>query len=83
MPPQQMPGPGMYQRQIYPGIPNMPPFPAMPNMMLGLGGMPYYPGQGGQMPYSQRGYEGDAMATGVPEEDAKLANVVTNNSKKK
>jgi hypothetical protein len=48
MRPQQMPGPGMYQRQMqmYPGMPNMP-----PNMILGPSGMPYYPGQGGQMPY--------------------------------
>jgi hypothetical protein len=38
----------MYQRQMqmYPGMPNMP-----PNMILGPSGMPYYPGQGGQMPY--------------------------------
>jgi hypothetical protein len=46
MPPQQMPGPGMYQRQMDPGMPNMP-----PNMILGPSRMPYYPGQGGLMPY--------------------------------
>jgi hypothetical protein len=46
MPPQQMPGPGMYQRQMYSSMPNIP-----PTMMLGPGGMPYYPGQGGQIPY--------------------------------
>jgi hypothetical protein len=46
MPPQQMLGPGMYQRQMYPGMSNM-----APNTILGPSGMPYYPGQGGQMPY--------------------------------
>jgi hypothetical protein len=99
IPPQQMPVSGMYQRQMYPGMPtmpsypqmyprmpNMPPYPGMPymspNMMLRPGGMPYYPGQGDQMPYLQYGYEDDARASGAPEEDAKLTNVVTNGSKK-
>jgi hypothetical protein len=52
-------------------------------MMLGPSGMPYYSGQGEQMPYPQHGYEGDARATGAPEEETKLTNVVTKNSKKK
>jgi hypothetical protein len=34
-------------------------------------------------PYPQYGYEDDARATGALEEDAKLTNVVTNNSEKK
>jgi hypothetical protein len=85
--PQQIPGPGMYQRQMYPRMPSMPSYLGMPNMppnmMLASGGMPYYPGQGGQMPYPQYVYEDDARATGAPEEDAKLTNVVTNSSEKK
>jgi hypothetical protein len=84
MPPQQMPGPGMYQRQMYPGMPPYPGMPNMPpNMVLGPSGMPYYPGQGGQMPYPPHGYEDDARATGALEEDAKLTNVGMNNSEKK
>jgi hypothetical protein len=63
IPPQQMPGPGMYQRQMYLGMPNMPPCPC-PNMMLGPGGIPYYPGQGGQMPYPQYGYEDNSGGGG-------------------
>jgi hypothetical protein len=46
MPPPQQIQPGINQRRMHPGMPNMP-----PNIILGPSGMPYYPGQGGQMPY--------------------------------
>jgi hypothetical protein len=54
---------------MYPGMPNMP-----PNMILGPSGMPYYPGQGGQMPY--RAATSAVTGRWAEDEDDKLKDAV-------